>query len=282
MPETVKFSGELRGFRPQISTSDVRRHRRAGPRHPDTQKRGRAKSPGPRLPFCRAARDRENLDGAHPGQGAQLHPRADSDAVRRMRQLPGDRRRKQSRRHRDRRREQQRRSRRCASCATTSVTRRRRGNSKSTSSTRCTCSTKAAFNALLKTLEEPPEHVKFMSATTEPEKVPTTILIPLPAVRSAPHPSESDCAASAIDRRRRRRLTLSRRAAHAIARGAEGGMRDAESMLDQLVAFCGEKIAESRRPQGFRIHQPTDGCGFCRENFTGLNRGRAGVVAQAM
>src|SRR5207245_8963946 len=41
------------------------------------------------------------------------------------------------------------------------------------------------------------------------------------------------------------RITLEPAAAHAIARGAEGGLRDAESMLDQLVAFCGEKISES-------------------------------------
>src|SRR6202040_4213518 len=41
------------------------------------------------------------------------------------------------------------------------------------------------------------------------------------------------------------KITLEPPAAHAIARGAEGGMRDAESMLDQLVAFCGEKIAEA-------------------------------------
>ena len=44
---------------------------------------------------------------------------------------------------------------------------------------------------------------------------------------------------------RKEKLTLEAAAAHAIARGAEGGMRDAESMLDQLVAFCGEKIAEA-------------------------------------
>src|SRR5205823_1212067 len=44
---------------------------------------------------------------------------------------------------------------------------------------------------------------------------------------------------------KKEKITLQPAAAHAIARGAEGGLRDAESMLDQLVAFCGEKIAES-------------------------------------
>ena len=59
--------------------------------------------------------------------------------------------------------------------------------------------TKEAFNALLKTLEEPPAHVKFMFATTEPEKVPAHHPFPLPALRSAPHPLRFDCQAIAPD-----------------------------------------------------------------------------------
>src|SRR5256886_12045937 len=46
------------------------------------------------------------------------------------------------------------------------------------------------------------------------------------------------------------KITLEPAAAHAIARGAEGGLRDAESMLDQLVAFCGEKIRSEERRVG--------------------------------
>ena len=60
--------------------------------------------------------------------------------------------------------------------------------------------TKEAANALLKTLEEPPKHVIFCLATTEPEKVADHDFIPMPAVRSAPHRNESDCATAAIDR----------------------------------------------------------------------------------
>ena len=102
--------------------------------------------------------------------------------------------------------------------------------------------TSAAFNALLKTLEEPPEHVKFIFATTEPQKVLPTILsrcqrfdlrrIPSPLIAS--HLQKIAGA---------EKIELSPDAAEAIARGAEGGLRDAESMLDQLVAFCGQRIA---------------------------------------
>ena len=101
--------------------------------------------------------------------------------------------------------------------------------------------TSAAFNALLKTLEEPPEHVKFIFATTEVQKVLPTILsrcqrfdlrrIPAPLI--AAHLQK--IAGS-------EKLTLTPEAADAVARGAEGGLRDAESMLDQLVAFCGDAI----------------------------------------
>jgi len=102
----------------------------------------------------------------------------------------------------------------------------------------------AAFNALLKTLEEPPAHVKFIFATTEPQKVLPTILsrcqrfdlhrIPANLIRQ-----HLQFIAG------KEKLTLEPAAAHAIARGAEGGLRDAESMLDQLVAFCGETISEA-------------------------------------
>ncbi len=103
--------------------------------------------------------------------------------------------------------------------------------------------TAAAFNALLKTLEEPPPHVKFIFATTEPQKVLATIvsrcqrfdLHRIPAKLIAHH---LQFIAG------KEKITLESAAAHAIARGAEGGLRDAESMLDQLVAFCGEKISE--------------------------------------
>src|SRR5882724_4223005 len=102
----------------------------------------------------------------------------------------------------------------------------------------------AAFNALLKTLEEPPDHVKFIFATTEPQKVLATILSR--CQRFDLHRIPANLIAQHLQFiAKKEKITLQPAAAHAIARGAEGGLRDAESMLDQLVAFCGEKITES-------------------------------------
>ena len=103
--------------------------------------------------------------------------------------------------------------------------------------------TKEAFNALLKTLEEPPSHVKFMFATTEPEKVLPTILSRcqrfdlrrIPSSLIVKHLSEIAG---------KEKVQIDESALYAIARGAEGGMRDAESTLDQLISFCGDKIEE--------------------------------------
>ena len=104
--------------------------------------------------------------------------------------------------------------------------------------------TTQAFNALLKTLEEPPSHVKFFFATTEPQKVLPTILSRcqrfdlrrIPANMIVKHLKKI-----AKDEK----VAIDDEALAAIARGAEGGLRDAESALDQLISFCGSKIAES-------------------------------------
>ncbi|HAK05856.1 MAG TPA: DNA polymerase III subunit gamma/tau [Spartobacteria bacterium] len=102
----------------------------------------------------------------------------------------------------------------------------------------------AAFNALLKTLEEPPPHVKFIFATTEPQKVLPTILSR--CQRFDLHRIPANLIAQHLQFiAGKEKFSLEPAAAHAIARGAEGGMRDAESMLDQLVAFCGDPISEA-------------------------------------
>src|SRR3954466_5068180 len=102
----------------------------------------------------------------------------------------------------------------------------------------------AAFNALLKTLEEPPEHVKYLFATTDPEKVLPTILSRCQRydLRRIPVKLISEHLASIA---KTEKVKIEPAALHAIARGAEGAMRDAESTLDQLISFCGDKIEES-------------------------------------
>lgn len=101
----------------------------------------------------------------------------------------------------------------------------------------------AAFNALLKTLEEPPEHVKFIFATTEANKILPTIISRCQRfdLRRIPDPIIAN---HLLHIAKEERVDLEEKAAYAIARGADGGMRDAQSMLDQLVAFCGDKVVE--------------------------------------
>ena len=103
--------------------------------------------------------------------------------------------------------------------------------------------TTQAFNALLKTLEEPPEHVKFLFATTEPEAVLPTILSRCQRfdLRRIPANLIVEHLATIA---KKEKVKIDEPALHAIARGADGGMRDAESTLDQLISFCGDKIVE--------------------------------------
>lgn len=102
----------------------------------------------------------------------------------------------------------------------------------------------AAFNALLKTLEEPPEHVKFLFATTEAQKVPATILSRCQRFDLRRLTPEL-IAGHLMHIARNEEISLDPAAAEAIARGADGAMRDAESMLDQVVAFCGTTIGSA-------------------------------------
>jgi len=102
----------------------------------------------------------------------------------------------------------------------------------------------AAFNALLKTLEEPPPHVKFIFATTEANKILPTILSRCQRFDLRPIPTEL-IAKHLLHIASNENVGLDDAAAWAIAKGADGGMRDAQSMLDQLVAFCGDHITEA-------------------------------------
>ena len=105
--------------------------------------------------------------------------------------------------------------------------------------------TKESFNALLKTLEEPPPHVKFIFATTEPHKILPTILSRCQRFDLRPIPTET-IASHLLHIASSEGIDLSNEAAFAVAKAADGGMRDAQSMLDQLVSFCGTKIDEDQ------------------------------------
>src|SRR6185437_4873649 len=101
-----------------------------------------------------------------------------------------------------------------------------------------------SFNALLKTLEEPPPHVKFLLATTDPQKLPVTVL------SRCLQFSLKRLPAALIGERLRfiaaeEKLACDPAAAALLARAAEGSMRDALSLLDQLIAFGGGNLSEA-------------------------------------
>jgi len=103
---------------------------------------------------------------------------------------------------------------------------------------------KSSFNALLKTLEEPPEHVKFLLATTDPQKLPVTVLsrcLQFNLKRMTPRiildRLTHICGEEKID--------FESAALSLLARAADGSMRDALSLLDQAIAYCGGKIEEA-------------------------------------
>ena len=134
-----------------------------------------------------------------------------------------------------------------------------------------------AFNALLKTLEEPPEHVKFIFATTEPQKVLPTILSR--CQRFDLHRIPANLIAQHLQYiAGKEKITLEPAAAHAIARGADGGLRDAESMLDQLVAFCGETIAESDVLNVFGFTSGQTVAGFTQKILRGETAAALGLL----
>lgn len=101
----------------------------------------------------------------------------------------------------------------------------------------------SAFNALLKTLEEPPPHVKFIFATTEPHKVPITILS-----RCQRFDFRRISLVKLVARLRHivteEHVTISEESLTAIARKGDGSMRDSLSALDQVLAFCGDHVAD--------------------------------------
>lgn len=98
-----------------------------------------------------------------------------------------------------------------------------------------------AFNALLKTLEEPPQHVIFVFATTDPHKIPSTILSRCQWFNFR-RISLVDIIAKLNMIVKDEKLNIDDKTLNLIARSSTGSMRDAESALDQIIAYCGKDI----------------------------------------
>ena len=103
----------------------------------------------------------------------------------------------------------------------------------------------SAFNALLKTLEEPPEHVLFIFATTEPHKIPDTIISRCQRY-DFKRIQERAIVDALSDIAAKEGLTVEEAALFHVAREAHGGMRDSLSLLDQVIAYCGLTITEEQ------------------------------------
>jgi len=103
--------------------------------------------------------------------------------------------------------------------------------------------TKEAFNALLKTLEEPPPHIIFIFATTEPHKVPATILSRCQRYdfKRIPFKEVTGSLKRIVEEEK---IQISQRGLLSIARESEGSLRDAQSLLDQVIAYAGETIRD--------------------------------------
>src|SRR5437879_3363652 len=103
---------------------------------------------------------------------------------------------------------------------------------------------KAAFNSMLKTLEEPPEHVKFVLATTDPQKIPVTVLSRCLQFNLKPLPQAliAERLATILGAEG---IGFDAGALALIAKGARGSMRDALSLLDQAIAYGGGDVREA-------------------------------------
>jgi DNA polymerase-3 subunit gamma/tau len=103
--------------------------------------------------------------------------------------------------------------------------------------------TREAFNALLKTLEEPPPHIIFIFATTEPHKVPATILSRCQRYdfKRIPFREVTGSLKRIVEEEK---IQISQRGLLSIARESEGSLRDAQSLLDQVIAYAGKTIRD--------------------------------------
>jgi DNA polymerase-3 subunit gamma/tau len=123
---------------------------------------------------------------------------------------------------------------------------------------------KAAFNAFLKTLEEPPPHVKFIFATTDLHKVPITI-----QSRCQRYDFRLLDRAEIVEQLRRiveaEGIAMSPAALAAVASAGEGSMRDAESLLEQVVAYCGRTVRDDEVATALGLPEEKTLLAFCSD-----------------
>jgi DNA polymerase-3 subunit gamma/tau len=138
----------------------------------------------------------------------------------------------------------------------------------------------SAFNAMLKTLEEPPEHIKFILATTDPQKIPVTVLSRCLQFNLKNMPAAS--IATHLERvLNEEKVAAEFSALRLIAHAARGSMRDALSLLDQAIAYAGGSVSES----AVRVMLGTVDTGHVLEVLEAVvagDAGRALAVADAM
>ena len=250
----TRWLGFRRGVTPRavppLPARDLRRGHRAGSRDRAAARRAREQPGQPRLPLLRSARLRQDHLGADPGPRPQLRAGADRRPVRRVRQLPRPRprRRRLDRRDRDRRRVARWRRRRPRPAREGVLRAGARAATRSTSSTRPTWSPPQGFNALLKLVEEPPPHLRFIFATTEPEKVIATIRSRTHhyPFRLIPPRLLSDYLAELAAKEG---VAIEPAALPLVVRAGGGSARDTLSVLDQLI---GGSRARGRHPRSSR------------------------------
>tara|TARA_A100001391_G_scaffold4688_1_gene3293 strand:+ start:1455 stop:3485 length:2031 start_codon:yes stop_codon:yes gene_type:complete len=134
-----------------------------------------------------------------------------------------------------------------------------------------------SFNALLKTLEEPPPHVKFLLATTDPQKMPVTILSRCLQFSLKALPAEQ-IAGHLKTLLEREMIRFEEPALLALGRAAQGSMRDALSLTDQAIAFGGEQLSE----QAVSTMLGTVDRGHVRTLLNALAGGEAAAVLRAL
>jgi len=137
---------------------------------------------------------------------------------------------------------------------------------------------KSAWNALLKTVEEPPAHVKFIFATTEVHMVLATIISRCQRFDLKPI-SSSLISIRLAEIAVSENVTISPEAISAIARAADGGMRDAQSLLDQMIAFFSGDSKEISEEQVLSLFGLTGSTDLVKIISAMFNNDRGGVVA---